>query len=210
MGITTKNLEYGYKVLYRSAQDMLSVAVNGAALEGMSTGAPVLTEIGTAGIAGFAMADGDFIHDLIPVPRDLNPNLPCYFRVLYTVNTTSDSDTTTFIATYAVIDTAATSLATTAPTTALSTPIATGDVYGTATAYVLKKTAFGKLNGGTFDTEDVVRAGDGGQMLHLRIEQDAATTAPVFLGYEIFYHPVYFGEASTTDKELVAPTDDTY
>ena len=208
MGIKTRNIEHGYKVLFRSAQDMLSTAVSGAALQGMGTGAPPLTEVSTSGFAGFLMANGDTVHDVIMSPHDANPLHPAYVRVIYTVNTTNAGHGVTWIGSYVSVPTdGANSVFLDDSLSAFDTQIAADDAYGSTTEYALKKSAFGVID--SIGKSDSERTGAGGELLHVQFEQDAADTAPIFLGYELWYQPVLFGEGTASDKELAAPSEDT-
>lgn len=208
MGIITRNVEHGYTVKFRSATDMLSTAVSGAALQGMGTGAPPLTEVGTAGWAGFLMANGDTVHDYIMSPHDANPLHPAYVRVIYTVNTTTAADTTTWIGSYLSVPTdGGNDVFLDDSVSAFDTQITAADAYGSTTEYALKKSAFGVIN--SIGKSDSERTGAGGELLHIQFEQDAASTAPIFLGYELWYQPVLFGEDQLSTKSLVAPSNDT-
>lgn len=178
--IRDRNIEWKSKRLFLPSP---GIGWDATGLVGRHTGAPVTGELSTLGYGAVTFdAAGDEFVQMIPLPRDLDVEHPVYFRVYWTTDGATAADTAEFILTFADI---AAGEEFTAADTALDTAIAT-DTYGTATALILAKTAWGKVNASTFTA---------GDMLVLETELNAtdidvaSTELVFFLGLEMEYTP---------------------
>mgnify|MGYP001558971881 FL=1 len=148
---------------------------------GASTGAPVIQEISTLGMAAVKMdTAADVIDHLMMLPRDLDLKKPIKFRVHWTSGSATTADTIDwkvfvkgFVPDVTTIIEAA---------TALTTVIAQDTVAG---AYIYQTTAYGTLLGGTL-AQNI-------EALAVSVEMDAfaagLTEDKFLLGLEIVYSP---------------------
>jgi hypothetical protein len=169
-------------------------------LASLATGASVITEVSTFGIAGFAMTAGDMlIHTSLDLLQDIDLTAAIDVRVLWTTNAAPvATDGATFIVLY---DNADEGEAIIEPATALDTVLVEHLEGGTA-AYIFHRTAAGVINANTFD-ETAIRG-----MLTFRVELDAVTTFSadevIFLGLELSYTPKLLATVNDPDDKHTA------
>jgi len=189
--IRDRNVEWRSKRLFLPVGGDLGYTATG--LVGWHTGAPVFAELSTLGYGAvkFELASDEYVQ-VLPLPRDVDVDHPVYFRVYWSTESTEATDTAEFILTYADI---AAGEEMTAADTALNTVIAT-DTWGTATAFTLAITEWGKINASTLSNGDLM-------VLETEINATDATIASefiYFLGLEMEYTPrVTVGVGSTQE-----------
>jgi len=129
----------------------------GGATDGSAgTGAVINLEAAASGLAAPDMVDdGDFHHHLMMLPYDFDRAQPMDVAIIWSTASTDAADTLDWAVTYTahILDTTVLVTA----VTALDTVIPLADVTGSATANILKRTAYGRINanGFVFDAEYV-------------------------------------------------------
>ena len=162
------------------------------ALGSLGVGAPVITEISTFGIAGFAMAANDEVHCYaLDFLQNVDVTAAIDVRVLWTTNGAPvATDGATFIVLYDLADAGEALIE---PATALDTTLAE-HLDGGTTAYIFHRTAAGVIDADTFDEE--AKRG----CLSFEIELQAVTTFDadqvIVMGLELAYTPQYFADVN--------------
>lgn len=151
-------------------------------LTGIDDGTPNLEEISTFGDVGFKMnTDGNSVSKKIIVPRNWDLTQDLGFKVYWTSGSATSADTIDWIVVYKKVTEDA---AITAPATALTTAIAQ-DTVGANTAWLMKVTSEGVLDGATLTSTS--------RILFINVEMDTHAVGLsediYFLGLEVLYTP---------------------
>lgn len=186
--------------VYYPAQNFTGIIGAAGVSVGVHTGAPVQQEISTFGIASILLdTAGDMLVTDAMIPWDLDPAKDVKVRVVWTSGSTDTADTVTWIVTYRTLLPNGTALAT--PSAALDTAIAAQDVPA-ATAYLLCKTGWGVIKGGTIN--------ELAEHWAFNVEMDAFDVGlsedKFFLGLEVLYTPRRLREGDGMLKAADAPT----
>lgn len=158
-----------------------------------------LQEISTFAINGVLMnTNGDVVHTSWDIPDDCDYGKPVYFRVRWTTGSQTSADTVLWKVFYKLISLDNDALTATVDT-ALNTAIAT-DTVGSTTAYVLRKTSWGKMNANSVNNID--------NTLLLQVEMD---TKAVGLSEDLYFHSLEIAyqplvKTAGRGRVLVAPT----
>lgn len=158
-----------------------------------------LQEISTFAVNGVLMnTDGDVVHTSWDIPDDCDYGKPIYFRVRWSTGSQTAADTVLWKVFYKLISLDNDALTATVDT-ALDTVIAQ-DTVGSTTAYVLRKTAWGKLNANSVNNLDNTL------LLQVAMDTKAAGLSEdlYFHSLEIAYQPLV--KTAGRGRVLVAPT----
>ncbi len=185
-----RHLEWKRKRRFYTAHDLLALIGTTATDVSVETAGVTQLEVKTnAGFAGSDFLAGEFITGFMPIPYDLDPKFPVYFRVHFSATndgSTAQGVTWILLASAVAVDGVFTNGG---PSAALDTAIPERNAI---TSLALSVTDWGKKNSIGLGNKQI----EDGAGLHIKLECDVidfsgtGITFPIFLGLEIGYTPL--------------------
>ena len=198
--LRNRNIERGWKYETKFANEFHLVLVEGTPnvlKSGVDTDV-VLAELSTFGVNALTMsATGDTVRTMLAWPSLMDIGTRLLMRVLWTSDSTTTTDTVTWLAKYRYLSLNNDVLSGTVATE-LDTPI-TVDTYGSGTAYRLCATPWGEIDPGNIQASDPVQ---------LEIEMDAKSgpTNVYFIGVQFAFVPSISTDYGAIQPGLVNPS----
>lgn len=201
MGIDSRNLSPALQRATIWAKDFDYILAEGTpnTLVGTVTAGVVRREVSSLAAIGALMnTDGDTVTTTWTLPGDADPAKDIYVRVLWTSGSQTSADTVLWKVFYKLVSLDNDALSASI-TTALNTVIAT-DTVGSSTAYVVRRTSWGVINGASITNV--------GCILQLLLEMDTKAVGLAedlyALGIEFAYHRLV--KKGGLGPTLTAPT----